>query len=122
MVSDVAQFSWMRRSSHELQAAQFPAVVLTRGTLTLLELELAGEKADALARAGRKAEEALARLAAARDQESTDLDVLIDAAAEAVFALTVQRELCGLRNQSDMIRRYDVPRDVMARVGITRKT
>ena len=92
------------------------------GTLTPLELELAGEKANALARAGRKAEEALARLAAARDQESTDLDVLIDAAADAVFALTVQRELCGLRNQSDMIRRYDVPRDVMARVGITRKT
>lgn len=101
-----------------------PAFLLTSspaGTLTPLDLELAGEKADALARAGRKAEEALAELLAAREQESVDLDALIDTAADAVFALTIQRELCGLRNQADMVRRYGVTSDVMARVGITRK-
>jgi hypothetical protein len=89
--------------------------------LTPLDIELAGEKADALARAGRRTEEALAQLAAARERDNAPIDVLLDAAADAVFALTVQRELCGLRSQADMIRRYSVPRDVMARVGISRK-
>lgn len=89
--------------------------------MTPLDIELAGEKADALARAGRKAEEALSRLAAARNQKNASLDALIDTAADAVFALTIQRELCGFRNQQDMIRRYEIPGDVMARVGITRK-
>lgn len=101
-----------------------PAFLLTSSsgaTLTPLDLELAGEKADALVRAGRKAEEALAKLLAARSQEGADLDPLIDAAADAVFALMIQRELCGLRNQADMVRRYGVTSDVMARVGITRK-
>lgn len=93
----------------------------TKDTMTPLDIELAGEKADALARAGRKAEEALSRLAAARNQDKASLDALIDTAADAVFSLTVQRELCGLRNQQDMIRRYEIPGDVMARVGITRK-
>ena len=87
-----------------------------------LEIELAGEKADALARAGRKLEEALLRLEAARDEDGALRDPLIDAAADAVFGLTNQRELCGLRNQTDMVRRYQIPKEVMARVGITRKS
>lgn len=87
-----------------------------------LEIELAGEKADALARAGRKLEEALLRLEAARDGDGALRDPLIDSAADAVFGLTIQRELCGLRNQTDMVRRYQIPKEVMARVGITRKS
>lgn len=89
--------------------------------LTPLDIELAGEKADALGRAGRKAEEALSQLAAARQKGTGDLDALRDRAADAVFGLMVQRELCGLRNQADMVRRYDIPSDVMARVGVTRR-
>lgn len=88
--------------------------------LTPLDVELAGEKADALGRAGRKAEEALLRLSRARDQGKTDLDDLLNEAADAVFGLMVQRELCGLRNQVDMIRRYAIPADVIARVGVSR--
>lgn len=88
--------------------------------LTPLDIELAGEKADALALAGRKAEEALATLSRARDQGKAGLDNLLHDAADAVFALMVQRELCGLRNQADMIRRYAIPADVMARVGVSR--
>jgi hypothetical protein len=93
------------------------------GLVSPLDLELAGEKADALGRAGRKAEAALAALAEARAGGSSpvDLDSLRDAAAEAVFALTVQRELCGLRNQADMVRRYAIPNDVMARIGVSRR-
>ncbi len=89
--------------------------------LTPLDVELAGEKADALGRAGRKAEEALEKLSAARDQGHADLDSLLDAAADSVFGLMVQRELCGLRSQADMIRRYAIPADVMARVGVSRR-
>jgi hypothetical protein len=88
---------------------------------TLLDVELAGEKVDALGRAGRKAEEALSTLAAARAAGTGDLDTLRDRAADAVFGLMVQRELCGLRNQADMVRRYEIPADVMARVGVTRR-
>ncbi len=102
-----------------------PASLLSpsaKDMMSPLEIELAGEKADALARAGRKLEEALLRLEAARDEDGALRDPLIDAAADAVFGLTIQRELCGLRNQTDMVRRYQIPKEVMARVGITRKS
>uniref|UniRef100_A0A7C1SX67 Uncharacterized protein n=1 Tax=Agrobacterium albertimagni TaxID=147266 RepID=A0A7C1SX67_9HYPH len=89
-------------------------------SVTPLDLELAGEKADALGRAGRKAEEALQKLAGARGVDNAPIDALLHAAADAVFGLMVQRELCGLRNQGDMIRRYAIPADVMSRVGIFR--
>lgn len=89
--------------------------------LSALDQELAGEMADALGRAGRKVEVALQRCAEARGSSADALSTALDEAAQAVFALSVQRELCGLRNQAAMIRQYDIPRDVMARVGITRR-
>jgi hypothetical protein len=93
----------------------------SEGLLSALDQELAGEMADALGRAGRKVEVALLRCAEARGQSAETLSAALDGAAQAVFALSVQRELCGLRNQAAMIRQYDIPKDVMARVGITRK-
>ena len=103
-----------------------PAFLLStspNGVMAALDLELAGEKADALGRAGRKAEAALTTLAEARAEgrATAELDALRDAAADAVFALTVQRELSGLRNETDMVRRYEIPGDVIARVGVSRK-
>ncbi|PYB70081.1 DUF6665 family protein [Rhizobium wuzhouense] len=89
--------------------------------LSALDQELAGEMADALGRAGRKAEIALLQCAEARGKSAEILSAAVDEAAQAVFALSVQRELCGMRNQAAMIRQYDIPKDVMARVGITRK-
>ncbi len=89
--------------------------------LSALDQELAGEMADALGRAGRKVEVALLRCIEARGKSVEALSAALDEAAQAVFALSVQRELCGMRNQAAMIRQYDIPRDVMARVGITRK-
>ncbi|MDH4439411.1 MAG: hypothetical protein QE284_03405 [Rhizobium sp.] len=86
-----------------------------------LDQELAGEMADALGRAGRKVETALTRCREARGETAEALSDALDAAAQAVFALSVQRELCGLRNPAAMVRHYDIPKDVMARVGITRK-
>lgn len=101
-----------------------PASLLSstsEGVLSALDQELAGEMADALGRAGRKVEVALQRCAETRGNSAEALSATLDEAAQAVFALSVQRELCGLRNQAAMIRQYDIPKDVMARVGITRK-
>jgi hypothetical protein len=101
-----------------------PASLLSstsEGLLSALDQELAGEMADALGRAGRKVELALQRCAEARAKAPERLSDALDEAAHAVFALSVQRELCGLRNQAAMVRQYDIPKDVMARVGITRK-
>jgi hypothetical protein len=97
-------------------------LALTSGDLlSALDQELAGEMADALGRAGRKVEVALQRCAEARGGATEIVAQALDEAAQAVFAISVQRELCGLRNQAAMIRQYDIPRDVMARVGISRK-
>lgn len=90
--------------------------------LNVLEYELMAERADALGRHGLKVETALTQLR----QESTSCDrdrreVMLDAAADAVWAFFIQREICGLRDQRDIIRRYDIPKAVLARVGIVRK-
>ena len=38
-----------------------------------------------------------------------------------VWAFFIQREICGLRSQKDAIRRYAIPPEVIARLGIVRK-
>ena len=48
-------------------------------------------------------------------------EALLDTAADAVWAFFIQREICGLRDQRDLIRRYDIPKEVLARVGIVRR-
>lgn len=90
------------------------------GTLSALDYELAAEKAEALARAGRRVEAALEALAEARSQ-ARDIDGLLNDAADAVFALFIQRELCGMRDQADTIRRYAISKDVVARLGVVRR-
>ena len=42
---------------------------------------------------------------------------LVDTAAQAVWALFVQRDICGLRNTRDVIQRYGIPNHVLARLG-----
>jgi hypothetical protein len=78
--------------------------------------ELAEEMAISLGRAGRRAEEALARL---REHQGTPEEraLLLKAAAESVHAYFIQRELCGLRRHDDVIRDYAIPREVLARLG-----
>ena len=83
--------------------------------LNLLDHELAGEKAAALGRAGERAERALARLHEAGD--GAERSALLKAAAEAVHAYFIQRELCGMRRHDDAIRDYSIPRAVLLRLG-----
>lgn len=89
----------------------------------VLEYELLSERADALGRHGLKVEKALEALRVKTAEGCTGdrRQALVDTAADAVWAFFIQREICGLRDQRDLIRRYDIPKEVLARVGIVRK-
>ncbi|MFN7009477.1 MAG: DUF6665 family protein [Allorhizobium sp.] len=91
----------------------------TGTTLLALDYELAAEKADALGRAGRKAEMALAELSRAKaaGADADVLSALVNTAADLVWALFIQREICGFRSQADAVERYQIPREVLIRVG-----
>ncbi|WP_431322869.1 DUF6665 family protein [Rhizobium sp. YTU87027] len=90
--------------------------------LTPLEYELASARADALGRQGRKAEAALARLAAWSPGDGmVDRQTLLEEASQAVWALLIQREICGLHNGKDVIKRYEIPGEVLARLGAVRR-
>lgn len=87
--------------------------------LNALEYELMSEKADALARSGLRVEKALAALRAcpAAPENAREREGLLNQAADLVWSFLVQREICGFRSQSDAIKRYDIPREVMIRLG-----
>lgn len=89
-----------------------------KAPLNVLEYELMAERADSLGRAGLRAEAALQRL---RDAAPEAREELTDAAAAEVYALFIQREICGLRNGRDVIARYGIPGAVIARLGVTRR-
>lgn len=78
--------------------------------------EVARESAGTLGRAGRKVEEALAALRAFEGERAAR-DRLVKAAADAVYNYLIQREACGFRNQDEAIATYEVPNEVLARVG-----
>jgi len=92
---------------------------LTETGLGILEYEMMSERASTLGRNGRTVEEALSALARAesRDGGVTEIETLVDQAAAAVWALFIHREICGLRNGPDVIRRYAIPNAVFARLG-----
>lgn len=89
-----------------------------KSPLNILEYELMAERADALGRAGLRAEAALQRL---KEATPDNREHLLDAAAAEVYAMFIQREMCGLRNGRDVIARYGIPGAVVARLGVTRK-
>lgn len=65
----------------------------------------------------RDVEEALLAL---REHDPGDADgrrVLLDAAAEAAWRLVVQHEACGCTDHSELVERYRIPAEVMARIG-----
>lgn len=80
----------------------------------ILGYEILAEKASSLGRAGEHVEAALARL---REGSEQGRPALLKAAAEAVHAYFIQRELCGLRRHDAAIRDYDIPKAVLARLG-----
>ncbi len=81
-----------------------------------LDAEILAEKAASLGRAGKRVGLCLDRLRSAGD--AADRPDLVKKAAEAVHALIVQRELCGLVDQQAVLDDYQVPHDVIAMIGV----
>ncbi len=84
---------------------------------SVLDHEIAGEKAASLGRAGDAVERALARLADPDALAAEGRDALLKTAADAVWSFFVQREVMGLRDQAPAIRHYNIPRAVLVRLG-----
>ena len=87
---------------------------------SVLDSEMLAEKASALGHHGRQVERALAALRACPDG-APERPALRAQAAQAVWAFFVQRELCGLRDQREVIRFYAIPHDVLVRLGAIEK-
>jgi hypothetical protein len=91
--------------------------------VNLLENEILAEKAASLGHHGRLVERSLAALRAFDPTTGSAEDrlELVRAAARHVWAFFVQRELCGLRDQKQMIQFYQIPGEVLARLGAIEK-
>ena len=84
-----------------------------------LTAEMAGEQAANLGRMGKGVEAALRTL---REGDVNGVDAaaretLLRNAADAVWRYFVQREVVGIRDQKDAIAHYDIPKEVLNRVG-----
>lgn len=86
----------------------------------VLDSEMLAEKASALGHHGRLVEQALAALSAC-PPDAEERPALRAKAAQEVWAFFVQRELCGLRDQREVIRFYDIPQEVLVRLGAIEK-
>lgn len=89
----------------------------------ILEAEILAEMAASLGRAGRALEKALVQLslheAACRGDEAEEQrQLLLQIAADAAWALLIQYELSGLSSQTQLVKRYGIPPDVLVRVGV----
>jgi hypothetical protein len=85
----------------------------------LLEADLIAEKASSLGHHGRQVERAMAALRAfdAAPGDPDERMALLRKAAREVWAFLVQRELCGLRDQKQVIKDYGIPAEVLVRLG-----
>ena len=82
-------------------------------------------KAHTLGTLGCQVEQALARLrtfdAGAHGADEARRSALLDDAADWVWALMIQRELCGLRFWEVVVKEYGIPREVLNRLGQVRR-
>jgi hypothetical protein len=93
---------------------------------SVVDYEIAQQKAQTLGTLGTQVEQALARLrafdAGAHGPElAAERSTLLDEAAERVWAFMIQRELCGLRFWEAVVKDYGIPREVLNRVGRIRR-
>ena len=89
-------------------------------TTGILDGEIIAEMAASLGHAGRALEASLEALAAFDGCQTADpegREPLLDDAAMKAWTLLIQYEICGLSTQSNLVRRYRIPREVMAHVG-----
>lgn len=76
--------------------------------------ELLEEQAASLGRQGARLETALAAL---RAHEGEDRAAVLAAAADAAWCFFVQREVMGLRDRTAVVAQYQIPREVLVRIG-----
>jgi len=85
--------------------------------------EAMAETAAALGRIGRKLEDALEALRRhdATPGSNRNRDDLLQEAADCAWVLFIQRDYLGLKTDHHLLETYDIPREVMVRVGIVGK-
>lgn len=95
----------------------------TNTGFNVLEYELQSERAAALGRQGLKVEAVIAELNAFDQSagKAGDREELLYKAADVVWSFFIQREMCGFRNNREIIRRYAIPAEVLSKVGTVRK-
>ena len=84
---------------------------------SVLEAELIGEKAYSLGLAAKSVEKALAKLNAFTGSEA-ERAILLQLSGDAVHAFFVQREMMGFNNHAHPIEYYEIPKDVLSKVGV----
>jgi hypothetical protein len=89
---------------------------------SVLDYEIAQQKAQTLGNLGQQVEHALARLRAfdagtGGSATGAQRSALLDEAADRVWAFMIQRELCGLRYWEAVVKDYGIPREVLNRLG-----
>ena len=83
-----------------------------------IEADVVAEKASSLGHHGRLVETSLAALHAFdRAGDPEERLKLVKKAARDVWAYFVQRELCGLRDQKQVIKDLSIPGEVLVRLG-----
>ena len=95
-----------------------PFADLLRSGADTLDAEILAEKASALGRSGAALEKALAALRACAEPRE-ERRALAYAAAAAAQAHFIQRELSGWRRHDDVIRQFDIPPEVLGKIGAT---
>ena len=82
--------------------------------------EIMQETASALGRIGRQHEDALEALRRhdATPGSNRDRDELVQDAADRAWVLFIQRDYLGLKTDHHLLSTYDIPREVMLRVGV----
>ena len=89
------------------------------GAEAAFQYEVVEEQAAALGRMGRKAEAALTALREHDAQGGGEGRAeVLKKAADAVWCFFVQREVMGLRDRTQIVADYQIPREVMVRLGI----
>lgn len=85
--------------------------------------EIMQETAQALGRLGRELEAALEDLRRhdATPGSNRDRDELVQAAADRAWVLFIQRDYLGLKSDHHLMSAYNIPREVMSRVGVFSK-
>lgn len=83
---------------------------------SVLDYEIAGEKAAALGRAGEQVEKALKKLRAL-DRNDQERPAALQSAIDAVYGYFIQRELSGFARHDEAVKHYGIPGEILARLG-----